>query len=195
MRKLVYLVAVTADGFIADPQGGTGFFGTDPETLASIFTEYPETCPAHLREALGVHGDPRHFDAVVMGYRTHRPALEAGLSSAYPHLVQYVLTHRVDLPADPTVTSVPEDPVGLVRELKQQSGRDIWLCGGGNLAAQLVGEIDEYHLKVNPVLIGAGIPLLAHSVPPIHLELSTTAALPAGVQLNVYRRREPTAQH
>lgn len=190
MRKLIYLVAVTADGYIADPQGGTGFFGADPETLAAIFAEYPETCPVHLRQALGLSGKPRHFDAVVMGYRTHRPALEAGLTSAYPHLAQYVLTHRTDLPDDPTLTVVPGDPLDLVRELKRQPGRDIWLCGGGNLAAQLVGEIDEYHLKVNPVLIGAGIPLLSRSVPPVHLELGTTRALPAGVQLNVYRRHE-----
>lgn len=73
MRKLVYLVAVTADGFIADAHGGTDFFGTDPETLDAIFAEYPETCPAHLRQLLGVDGEPRHFDAVVMGYRTPRP--------------------------------------------------------------------------------------------------------------------------
>lgn len=195
MRKLIYLVAVTADGFIADPQGGTGFFDTDPATLAAIFTEYPETCPTHLRQVLGVDRGPQHFDAVVMGYHTHRPALEAGLSSAYPHLAQYVLTHRTDLPDDPTVTVVPGDPVGLVQQLKRQPGRDIWLCGGGNLAGQLVEEIDEYHLKVNPVLIGAGIPLLGRPVLPIHLKLGSTRTLPAGVQLNVYRRHEPTAEH
>ncbi len=195
MRKLIYLAAVTIDGFIADSHRDTGFFGADPKTLNAIFAEYPETCPAHLREVLGVDANPRHFDAVVMGYNTHRPALEAGLTSAYPHLAQYVLTHRADLPADPTVTVVPEDPVGLVRDLKQQPGRDIWLCGGADVAAQLAGEIDEYHLKVNPVLIGAGIPLLGRSVAPIHLDLGHTRVLPAGVQLSVYRRHQPPANH
>ena len=195
MRKLVYLVAVTADGFIADAHGGTDFFGTDPETLGAIFAEYPETCPAHLKEVLGVDGEPRHFDAVVMGYRTHAPVLAAGLTSAYPHLAQFVLTHRTDLPADPTVTVVPGDPVELVRQLKQQPGRDIWLCGGADVAAQLAEEIDEYHLKVNPVLIGAGIPLLARSVPSIPLKLCATRTLPSGVQLNVYQRRKSAAEH
>ena len=194
MRKLTYLVAVTADGFIADSQGNFDFFAMDPETLGAIFTEYPETCPAHLRQALGVDGDPRHFDTVVMGYNTHRPALDAGMTSAYPHLAQYVLTHRTDLPADPTMTVVHEDPVRLVRELKRQPGRDIWLCGGADLAAQLVDEIDEYHLKVNPVLIGAGIPLLARATPPLQLELNGTRVLSAGVQLNIYRRKDEAGE-
>ena len=195
MRKLSYLVAVTADGFIADAQGNFDFFAMDPETLGVIFAEYPETCPAHLRQALGVDGDPRHFDAAVMGYNTHRPALEAGLSSAYPHLAQYVITHRTDLPADPTVTLVHDDPVRLVQKLKRQPGRDIWLCGGADLAAQLADEIDEYHLKVNPVLIGAGIPLLSHATSPIQLELTVTRTLPAGVQLSIYRRQEQARAH
>lgn len=129
-----------------------------------------------------------------MGYNTHRPALDAGMTSAYPHLAQYVLTHRTDLPADPTMTIVHEDPVRLVRELKRQPGRDIWLCGGADLAAQLVDEIDEYHLKVNPVLIGAGIPLLARATPPLQLELNGTRVLSAGVQLNIYRRKDEAGE-
>ncbi len=186
MRKLVYLVAVTADGFIAGPDGNFDFFSNDPATLAEVFAEYPETCPAHVRDLLGVTGAPRHFDAVVLGRATHQPALDAGLSSAYPHLDQYVVTHDRNLPDDDHVTVIDGDPLGFIRKLKQQPGLDIWLCGGGNLAAQLLPEIDEFHLKVNPVLIGSGIPLLASAPAPTDLTLLSTRLLPGGVQLNIY---------
>ena len=46
--------------------------------------------PSWLRDLdIGPHPlwqPPRHFDTVVMGANTHRPALQAGLTSAYPHL-------------------------------------------------------------------------------------------------------------
>ncbi|NNG20099.1 dihydrofolate reductase [Naumannella sp. ID2617S] len=160
MRSLIYLIAVSLDGYIADAAGEWSSFDSSPELLADLFTEYPETCPVQAREALGVTAPPRHFDTVIMGARTHRPALDAGLTSAYPHLRQYVVTHRTDLPNDPTLRTTT-DPVGLVRELKSQPGKNLWLCGGGDLAGQLVDEIDEFHLKVNPVLLGSGTPLLA----------------------------------
>ncbi|RMB61923.1 dihydrofolate reductase family protein [Tessaracoccus antarcticus] len=187
MRKLIYLVGISADGFIAASDGSADGFPLDPEVLGRIFTEYPETCPAHLREALAVTGEARHFDTVVMGYRTHEPALQAGLSSAYPHLRQYVVTHRGDLPPDPSLTVVHDHPVALVRDLKAQPGRDVWLCGGANLAGQLVDEIDEVHLKVYPVVFGSGVPLVSGSMAWTLLLVSSTP-LGAGVLLNIYGR-------
>ena len=53
----------------------------------------------------------------------------------------------------------------LIRELKQQEGRAIWLCGGGDLGTTLLaaGLIDKLILKVNPVLFGSGIPMFRDS--------------------------------
>ncbi|MEO7587061.1 MAG: dihydrofolate reductase family protein [Arachnia sp.] len=187
MRKLIYLVGVSADGFIAAADGSADGFPLDPEVLGRIFTEYPETCPAHLRAALAVTGEARRFDTVVMGYRTHEPALQAGMTSAYPHLHQYVVTHRTDLPPDPQLTVVHDDPVALVRELKAQDGLDIWLCGGANLAGQLVDEIDEVHLKVYPVVFGSGVPLVTGSMT-WQLRLHSSTPLGGGALLNVYGR-------
>jgi hypothetical protein len=53
-----------------------------------------------------------------------------------------------------------------VRELKQEQGKDIWMAGGARLAAALVNELDELILKVNPIVLGSGIPLFAEPVGP-----------------------------
>jgi len=66
MRKLTYYVACTVDRFIAREDGSFDFFLTEGELLAS----FPETVPGHLRDALGVSGEGRWFDAVLMGRAT-----------------------------------------------------------------------------------------------------------------------------
>ena len=50
-----------------------------------------------------------------------------------------------------------------VRQLKDEAGRGIWLCGGADLASTLFAEqlIDQLNLKVNPFLMGSGIPLFS----------------------------------
>jgi dihydrofolate reductase len=60
---------------------------------------------------------------------------------------------------DPAVTLVPGDPAGLVRRLKTEEGRAIWLCGGADLAGRLLPEIDELVVKSYPVLAGGGLPM------------------------------------
>ncbi|MGF1662099.1 MAG: dihydrofolate reductase family protein [Kineosporiaceae bacterium] len=190
MRSLVYYVATSVDGFIADREGGVGAFPVDRGTLAALFDRYPETCPAHLRDALGVNGEAQRFDTVIMGARTHEPALEAGLTSAYPHLRQYIATHR-ELPPDPTVTTVAGDVGAVVRDLRSLPGRDIWLCGGADLAGQLIDEIDEIQLKVNPVVLGDGVPLFAGRGRPHGLTHHSAEVLPGGVVLTTYRRPRP----
>ncbi|UVE96547.1 dihydrofolate reductase family protein [Dietzia sp. B32] len=166
MRKLIYYVAVSIDGFIADPDGGFDVFPVEAANMPWLIEHYPETIPGHFRGSLGVTTTPhRAFDTVIMGRTTHQVAVDEGLASGYPHLRQYVVTHRPDeLPAEEGLTASDEDPVTLVRRLKSEdSALDVWLCGGGSLAGQLVDEIDEFRLKVNPVVLGAGIPLVARA--------------------------------
>lgn len=205
MRDLVYYIATSIDGFIADPDGDFSRFPVDPATLAVLFERYPETCPTHVRAALGVTAEPRRFDTVIMGSGTFAPGLDAGLTGgAYPHLRQVVATHRALDPAD-GVETIDGDVLARVAELKAEPGRDIWLAGGGDLSAQLMPLIDEVQVKVNPIVLGDGIPLFgrrvtgtsAPSAEPAagstatsiarDLSLVSSEPLPGGVVLNTYR--------
>ncbi|MFE0186599.1 hypothetical protein [Streptomyces sp. NPDC058989] len=47
----------------------------------------------------------------------------------------------------------------LAPRLKQEDGLGICLCGGADLAGQLLPEIDELIAKQHPILAGSGIPL------------------------------------
>lgn len=164
MRKLIYYVAVSVDGFIAGPDGRTDLFLSEGDHMAWLIEHYPETIPGHVRGLLGLAETPsREFDTVLLGRATHQIAVDEGLASGYPHLRQYVVTHRPEeLPAEDGLSASDEDPIALVQRLKaEESPLDIWLCGGGALAGALVDEIDEFRLKVNPLLLGAGIPLVA----------------------------------
>ena len=161
MRSLIYHVAVSLDGFIAGPGGRTEDFLSEGDHIGWLLEELPETIPGHVRGAVGLADvPPRRFDTVVMGRRTHQVAIDAGLTSGYPHLRQLVVTNSPEtLPDDPTVVTT-DDPLGAVERLESEdSPHNIWLCGGGELAGRLLPLIDEVWLKINPVVLGAGVPL------------------------------------
>jgi len=48
-----------------------------------------------------------------------------------------------------------------INNLKNQNGKDIIVYGGSSFVASLVKEnlIDEYHLFINPIALGSGVPI------------------------------------
>jgi dihydrofolate reductase len=88
---------------------------------------------------------------------------------------------------DVDVRLVREDAIKQVRQLKQRPGKDIWLCGGANLASELFAEIDELILKVNPFLLGKGIPLFGEGIPTTSLELMNHRVYDNGFMLVHFR--------
>ena len=94
-----------------------------------------------------------------MGRKTYEAGLNAGITSPYEPLRQFVVSRLTPEIPDSAVHVHRGAAVELVRQLKGERGKDIWLCGGAKLAAGVFSEIDELILKINPVLIGSGIPL------------------------------------
>ncbi|WP_439082638.1 dihydrofolate reductase family protein [Streptomyces sp. WL006] len=195
MRRLVYYIATTLDGFIAgpdgaDPTGPNGFWPIPDDYLQHIVTEYPETLPAPARAALSVTAEGTRFDTVLEGRRSYEIGLAAGITDAYPHLRHLVFSRTLSESPDPAVELVADDPVAKVRELKQEDGKDIWLIGGAELANALYAEIDQLVLKVGSLTIGAGIPLFSHksTFEPRRWELTDHASLKSGALFLTYTR-------
>jgi dihydrofolate reductase len=155
MRKLKYFVATSVDGFIAHQDGGFDGFLESGKPVEDFFESH------------------RSFDIVLMGRKTYEVGLKAGITSPYPTMRQYVFSRTMQRSPDQQVQLVSENVVGLVRQLKTETGQAIWLCGGAELAATLFAEnlIDEITLKVNPLLLGSGIPFFSRAVRQTALEL------------------------
>lgn len=192
MRKLIYLIASTIDGFIAeadrsDPTGKVFLLEGDHGPV--LTAEYPEMVPGHWREAAGLAGvENKHFDTVLEGRVSYTMALAEGVENAYPHLHHVVFSTTLTEVPDPAIELVATDPVAKVRELKSQPGKDIWLCGGGGLAASLREEIDEIHLKLNPVAIGTGAPIFDGPFQIDRWAVESAQAFKSGVVLIKYVR-------
>ena len=187
MRRLVYLVAVTLDGFIAGPDGGdpTGsdFFPVTPDLVEHLVGSWHETLPGPAREAMGITAPGAHFDTVVEGRASYDVGLAAGLTDAYPHLRHLVVSRSLAGGSELPVEVVAGDPVARVRELKAEDGLDIWLVGGGTLAHTLLPEIDRLVLKVNPSVIGDGRRLFAGPFAHVRFEPVDQVDLTGGVRV------------
>ncbi len=189
MRKLVYYVGASLDGYIAGPGGEFDFLPVSERITAWICDRYPETVPTHVRPALGIEDAPnKTFDTVVMGRGSYEPGLAAGVKSPFAHLRQFVVSTTIPDAEDPPVTIVRADPLGVVRSLKEEEGQDIWLCGGGTLAGELLPEIDELIIKRYPVVAGAGIPMIRGNFEPTPFTPTTTESLDDGASITWLKR-------
>lgn len=170
MRKLKYYVACSVDGFIARKDGSYDCFPWDDEVIA----DYLESL--------------KSFDVVLMGRKTYEVGLKEGKTNPYPMMKSYVFSRTIKESPDERVTLVSENVATLVRNLKNETGKDIYLCGGADLAATLFAEnlIDEVILKLSPFLMGSGTPLFGRAIEQTTLELSDSKIYQSGVVLLNY---------
>ncbi|NEO30730.1 MAG: dihydrofolate reductase [Symploca sp. SIO3C6] len=171
MRKLKYYVACSVDGFIAHKDGSWDGFLFEGEPI----NDYLESL--------------KKFDVVLMGRKTYEIGLKEGKTDPYPTMKSYVFSRTMKYCPDQKVQLVSENAGALVKSLKQETGQDIYLCGGANLATTLFVEklIDHIILKVNPILMGSGIPLFSGVIKQTDLELTNSKIYENGVVVLNYQ--------
>lgn len=157
MRKVIYYVAMSLDGYIVGP-----------EDDISMFTAQGEGVERYL-------SDLKDFDTVIMGRKTYEFGYKYGLTPgqpAYSHMKHFVFSRTLQLPELNEMVKIVKPDPDLIKRLKCQEGSDIYLCGGGILAGCLLEQymIDELKIKLNPIILGDGIPLFGDSKASFHLK-------------------------
>ncbi|WP_299680434.1 dihydrofolate reductase family protein [uncultured Dokdonia sp.] len=75
-----------------------------------------------------------------------------------------------------------------IQEIKEHTTTDVYLCGGGQFAGWLLdhGQIDILKLKVNPIILGGGIPLFGNSNTNARMNLVKNITYDNGLQITTY---------
>lgn len=171
-RKIICLLAISADGFIARPDGSVDWLDR-PRPKGDY----------------GMGEFYKSIDTILLGRKTYDVALgfqrDGVVASAFdPRKKNYLFTRSMK-PADVVagVELVQEPIKSFASGLRATKGKDIWMMGGGEIIGCFLdeGEIDEFIISVVPVLIGEGIPLIAPRHLTIPLKLLSSRAHPDGV--------------
>lgn len=185
--ELIYYVAVSIDGYIAAPDGGYDAFLVEGDHVAVYLSDFADALPAHVLGALGMHPPGSRFDTVIQGWASYDVARAAGIERPYAHLSEFVATCSQTAP--PVGVTFTADAVATVRELKRREGLGIYLCGGGNLAGELLPEIDRLILKRNPVILGDGVRLFGAAGAIVqNFDLVSCRGFESGVVIEKYVR-------
>jgi dihydrofolate reductase len=185
MRKLIYSMGVSLDGFIAGPHGEIDWSAPDEE-LHRFHNE-------QTRE-LGVHLCGRRLYEVMVYWETadQDPAAaehEREFARIWQQTPKVVFSRTLDR-VEGNARLVGDDVAAEVAELKRQPGKDL-AVGGADLAATLIshGLVDEFGLFVSPVILGAGTPFFRAVETRLDLELLETRTFGSRVVYLRYARR------
>jgi len=157
MRKLMVQQWVTVDNIAAEDDGGLSFVSGEP------FSD--KTDPAFKTSMMGFIDT---VDTMILGANTYAQskdywptATEQGeFGEILNNLTKFVVSSTLDdAPwGDFPAATVTRDPVATIGELKQQSGKNLWLWGSLKLMHSLLdaGVVDEVRMLVCPVSRGKG---------------------------------------
>lgn len=180
MRKVIFTMSVSIDGFIESSSGDIGWGSPDTE-LAHHVIERENAIDTHL------YG--RRL------YETMYPYWEEAADdpSATKFDIEYarIWKERRKIVFSKTLTQVggncqlfSGDISQEINKLKAQAGKDMFV-GGPNLASTFIklGLVDEYWLYVHPIILGGGKPMFPHLGDRINLKLIDTHRFGSGVVL------------
>jgi dihydrofolate reductase len=150
MRKIIYYVATSLDGYISGPNDDVSMFSQESDGIKQYLS------------------DLQDFQTVIMGRKTYEFGYQYGIQPgqpAYPHMEHYIFSDHLEI--QDTADSVHIEKLSLdrIRALKETSKTDIYLCGGGQFAGWLLENklIDILKIKLNPIILGEGVQLFGGS--------------------------------
>jgi dihydrofolate reductase len=187
MRKLIYSMGVSLDGFIAGPNGEIDWSPPDEE-LHRFHNQQARETGAHLY-GRRLYETMRYWETAEEDPSATEYMLEfARIWKDMPKIVFSKTLEKVEGNARLVRDGVAEE----VAKLKEQPGKDL-AVGGAGLASTFMklGLIDEYRLFVSPVVLGRGTPYFPALDERINLELVETRTFGSRVVYVRYRLPAP----
>jgi dihydrofolate reductase len=184
MRKLIYSMGVSLDGFIAGPDGEIDWSAPDEELHRFHNQQMREIgvqlCGRRLYETM-VYWETAEENPSATDYELEF----ARIWKELPKIVFSKTLEKVEGNAR-LVTDVAAEEVA---KLKEQPGKDL-AVGGAGLASTFIklGLIDEYRLFVSPVVLGGGTPYFPALDDRVHLALVETRTFGSRVVYLRYQR-------
>jgi len=186
MRKLIVFNHISLDGYFVDGNGDMSWAKADHQDA-----EWDAF----------VAGNASGGGVLVFGRITYEmmasfwptpfaienmPAVAEGMN----RMPKVVFSRTMDKASWNNTTLVKGDLAAEIRKMKQSVGEDMVILGSGNVVSQLAEEglIDEYHLVVNPIILGKGRTMFDGVKEKLRLKLTKTRAFGNG---NVLLRYEP----
>jgi dihydrofolate reductase len=184
MRKLIYSMGVSLDGFIAGPDGEIDWAAPDSELLR-FHNEQTRELGAQL-SGRGLYEDMLPWETAEQT-RSDPGELEfARIWTAIPKVVFSTTLATVAGNARLATGDVADE----VAKIKAQPGKEVVSVGGAGFAATLIrlDLIDEYRMFVSPVVLGGGTPYFPPLAAKLDLELVETRTFGSRVVYVRYRR-------
>ena len=183
MRKVVFGINITADGYCSHTDGIVD------DELHDFFTGLLRNASTMLMGRITYELMVPYWPEIAKSQSEDRASNE--FARVFVSLDKVVFSTTLNHDDDSRTRIVRADVAQEVLTLRQQSGKDI-AVGSLSIASQLSesGLIDEYHFVVHPVLAGKG-PRLFDSVPlksTIRLDLVGSKTLKSGVTALHYRK-------
>lgn len=173
MKKVILGLAVSLDGYIEGPKGEYDWCFTDQDYGLSAFF--------------------KSIDTIFMGRKSYELASKTEAENPWKGITTYVFSNSLKQVSGQDVKLMTGDVKKQVNELRNGSGKDIWLFGGGELIATFMKEdwIDEYWLSIHPILLGSGKPCFGYLPDRVGLELVECKPYETGLVSVRYRRIRP----
>lgn len=173
MRKIIYYVATSIDGFIEGQNGDI-----------SGFVQSGKGVEKYQQDLQG-------FDTVIMGRKTYEFGYQYGLKAgqaAYPHMKHYIFSNTLAFENPSEQVQVCKLDLSIIEALKQAEGTPIYLCGGGQFAGWLLENelIDVLKVKLNPLILGGGVRVFGDSPKKHQLQLVEQESFEDGLQILTY---------
>ncbi len=190
MRKVILAIQITLDGFIEGPNGELDWaMKEDEETWKDVF-DLQKSADTLLLGRVMYPGFEKYWLSVPTNPSSTRNEIE--YARLADKMQKVVFSKTLEKVGWKTTRIVKDHIAEEIQNMKQQPGKGMVLLGGAGLVSTFInlGLIDEYHLIVNPLILGGGKALFKEVKERHKLKLLTTKKFKSG-KVALHYSKEP----